>query len=75
MSSSRWILDFGASHYIYPNSSCFAFLSLSSSIPIMIVDGTSMPLEGFGYVVTPNLSLSFLSYSEARIESFICCYV
>ena len=73
MSSSRWILDYGVSHCIYPNSSCFATLSLSSSIPVMVADGTLMPLEGFGYVVTLNLSLSFLSYSEARIESFFCC--
>ena len=50
MSSSGWILDFGASHYIYPNSFCFASLSLSPSIHVMIIDGTPMPSEGFGYV-------------------------
>ena len=41
-----------------PNSSYFASLFLSSSIPIMIVDGTRMPLASVGFVVTPNMSLS-----------------
>ncbi|KAL2517153.1 putative aquaporin PIP1-4 [Abeliophyllum distichum] len=38
-------------------SSSFASVSLSSSIPVMTVDGTSMHLAGVGSIVTPNLSL------------------
>ena len=33
-------------------------LSFSSSIHVMTVDGTLMPLAGVGFFVTPNLSLS-----------------
>jgi hypothetical protein len=33
-------------------------MSPSPSIPVMIVNGTSMPLVGVGFVVTPHLSLS-----------------
>ena len=33
-------------------------LSFSSSIPVMTVDGTLMPLAGVGFFITPNLSLS-----------------
>ena len=58
MSSSIWILDSGASRHMSPDSSYFASMSLSSSIPVMTVDGTPMPLACVGYVVTPNLSLS-----------------
>ena len=40
-----------------PDSSSFAYVYPSSSIPIMTADGTLMPLAGVGSVVTPNLSL------------------
>ena len=33
-------------------------MSFLSSILVMIVDGTHMPLANVGFVVTPNLSLS-----------------
>ena len=61
MSSYMWILDSGASHHMSLDSSCFASMSLSSSILVMTYDGIPMALAGHGYVVTPNLSLS-LSY-------------
>ena len=54
MSSSMWILDYGVSHHMSPYSYCFSSMSLSSFIPIMIDDGTHMPLVGVGYAVTPN---------------------
>jgi hypothetical protein len=41
-----------------PDSSSFAFVSPSPSIPVITVDGTHVPLQGVGYVVTPQLSLS-----------------
>jgi hypothetical protein len=40
-----------------PDSSFFASMTCSSSIPVMIVDDTLMPLTSIGYVVTPHLSL------------------
>ena len=43
---------------ISPDSSCYAFMSHSSSIPVMITDDTPMPFAGVFSVVTPNLSLS-----------------
>ena len=46
------------------DSSCFASMSLSSSILMMTTDGTPMPLADVDYVVTPNLSLLCLSYSK-----------
>ena len=33
-------------------------MSISSSIPVMIVDGTPMSSVGVGSVVSPNLSLT-----------------
>ena len=57
MSSSIWILDSSVFHHMSLDSSCFAFMSHSSFIPIMIADGTPMLLAGVGYVVTSNLSL------------------
>ena len=62
MSSSIWILDYGASHHMSPNSSFFVFMSHSSSITVMTVDGTLMLLAGVGFFVTPNLSLSNVYY-------------
>ena len=58
MSSSIWILDYSASHHMSPDSSCFAFMSHSSSIYVMTVDSTHTPLASASFVVTPNLSLS-----------------
>ena len=58
MSSYLWILDSTASHYMSPDSSCFSSMSHSSSVPVMTIYGTPMPLEGVDYVVPPNLSLS-----------------
>ena len=58
MSHSVWVLDSGASHHMSPDSSSFASVSPSSSIPVMTADGTPMPLAGVGSVVTPHLSLS-----------------
>jgi len=57
MSHSKWVLDSGASHHMFPDSLNFTFVSPSTSIPIMIVDGTPIPLAGVGSVVTPHLSL------------------
>jgi len=58
MSHSKWVLDSGASYHMSPNSSSFTSVSLLSSIHVMIVDGTPMPLAGVGSVVTPHLFLS-----------------
>ena len=60
VSSFIWILDSSATHHMSPNSSCFTSMSHSSFVPVMIVDGTPMPLAGVGYVVTPNLPLSLM---------------
>ena len=60
MAPSIWILDSGASHHMYPYSSCFTSMSHSSSIHVMTVDGTPMPLACVGFVATPNLSLSLM---------------
>jgi hypothetical protein len=57
MSHSEWVLDSGASHHMSLDSSSFTFVPPSSSIPVMTVHGTLMPLAGVGYVVTPYLSL------------------
>ena len=56
MSHSEWVLDSGASHHISQDSSSFTSLSPLSSIPVMTVDGTHMPLVDVGSVVTPHLS-------------------
>jgi hypothetical protein len=58
MSHSEWVLDSGVSHYMSSDSSSFTSMSPSSSILVMTVDGTLMPLAGVvGSVVTPHLSL------------------
>ena len=57
MSYSEWVLDSGASHHMSQDSLSFTSMSPSPSIPVMIVNGTSMPLVGVGFVVTPHLSL------------------
>ena len=58
MSCSKWVLDSGASHHRSLDSSSFTFVSPSPSIPVMIVDGTLMPLAGVGSIITPLLSFS-----------------
>ena len=60
MLSSTWILDSGASHHVSLDSSRCTSMSHLSSIPVMTVDVTSMPLASVGFIVTSNLSL-FLS--------------
>jgi hypothetical protein len=57
MSHSEWILDFGVTRHMSPDSSSFTSVSPSPSIHVMTVDGTSMPLVGVGFVITPHLSL------------------
>jgi len=57
MSHSEWVLDSGASHHMSPDSSSFTFMSPSSSIPVITVDDTLMPLAGVGSIITPHLSL------------------
>ena len=49
---------------------CFASMSLLSSIHVMTVDGTPMPLASVGFVVTPNLSL-LLSLSLSLSLMFV----
>jgi len=50
-------LDAGASHHMFLNSSSFASMSHLFSIPVMIADGTLMPVACVGSVITPHLSL------------------
>jgi hypothetical protein len=57
MSYFEWVLDSGASHHISPDSSSFTFVSPSSSILVITIDGTPMLLVGVGYVLTTHLSL------------------
>jgi hypothetical protein len=57
MSHSKWVLDSGASYHMSPDSSNFTSVSPSSSIPIITVDDTPIPLAGVGSIVTPHLSL------------------
>ena len=47
-----------ASHHMSLDSSYFTSMSHSSSVPVMTIDGTPMPLAGVGSIVTPNLSFS-----------------
>ena len=58
MSYSEWVLDYGASHHMSPDSSSFTYMSPSPYIPVMTADDTLMPLASVGSVVTPSLSLS-----------------
>jgi len=57
MSHSEWVLDSNASYHMSPDSSYFTSVSPLSSIPVMTIDGTPMPLAGVGSIVTPHLSL------------------
>jgi len=57
MSHSEWVLDSGASRHMSSDSSSFISVSPLSSIPVMTVDDTLMPLAGVGSIVTPHLSL------------------
>jgi len=58
MSHYEWVLDYGASHHMSPDSSSFTYVSPSPYIPVMTADNTLMPLASVGSVVTPPLSLS-----------------
>ena len=58
VSSSLWVIDFGASHHISPDLSSFVSLSPNSSTLVMTADGTAMPLVDVGSIVIPSLSLS-----------------
>ena len=42
MSSSMWMLDHSVVHHMSPDSSCFASMSLLSSILVMTGDGTRL---------------------------------
>ena len=57
MPSSEWVLDSGAFHHMSSDSSSFSSLCPSSSISVMIADGTHMPLVGIGSIVMPHLFL------------------
>jgi len=57
MLHSEWVLDSGASHHMFQDSSSFTSMSHSPSIHVMTANDTSMPLVGVGFVVTPHLSL------------------
>ena len=54
--------DSGASHHMSPHSKSFVSLFPTSSIPVMTVDGTPMPLSGVGSVVSPHISLPNVYY-------------
>ena len=58
ISSSLWIFDSGVSHHMSPDLSSFVSLSPTSSVSVMITDGTPMPLVGVGSIITPYMSLS-----------------
>jgi hypothetical protein len=57
ISYSKSVLNSSASHYMFPDSSYFTFVSPSPFIPIMTDDDTLIPLVGVGSVITPHLSL------------------
>jgi len=56
MSYFEWVLDSGALHHIPRDSSSFTSISPPPSIPIITINGTSMPLASVGSIVTPHLS-------------------
>jgi hypothetical protein len=60
MSYFEWVLNYGASHHMSPDSSSFTYMSPSPNIPVMTADDTLMPLASVGSVVTPSLSLSYV---------------
>lgn len=57
MSSSIWVLNSRSSHHKSPNS-----LFPTSSMFVMTVDGTLLPLFGIGYIIAPHLSLPYIYY-------------
>jgi len=57
MSHSEWVLDSCASHHMSLNFLSFTYVSSSSSILVMTVDGNLMSLTSVDSVVTPHLSL------------------
>ncbi|KAJ7014560.1 hypothetical protein NC653_004004 [Populus alba x Populus x berolinensis] len=56
MSHFEWVLDSDALHHMSPDSSSFTYVFPSPSIPIMITNGTPMPLASVGSIVIPHLS-------------------
>jgi len=54
----EWILDSTVSHHMSPDSLSFAYVPLSFSIHVMIIDDTFMPIVGVDSVITLYLSLS-----------------
>ena len=75
MSHVEWVLDFGASHHMSPDSSSFTSIFPSPSIPVITVDGTPMLLASVGSVVTPHLSLPnvyLIPNLKLNIESCFC---
>ena len=50
MSSSVWVLDFGAFNHMSPYSSSFISLCPTAFVFVMIADDTPMPLAGVGSV-------------------------
>lgn len=62
MFSFIWVLDSRSSHYMSSDSLSFVFLSLTSSMSVMIVDGTLLPLFGIGSIIAPHLSLPYIYY-------------
>ena len=66
MTSSTWILDFGASHHMSPDSSCFTSMSHSSFDPVMTTDSTPVPLASISSIVTLNLSLMFIIFRTSH---------
>ncbi|GJS23645.1 retrotransposon protein, putative, unclassified [Tanacetum coccineum] len=61
-SFSKWILDSGATHYMYYLLSQFISLNLNSLKSIMAANGEFVLLEGVGSVDTPSIALSKVFY-------------
>lgn len=55
MSSLIWVLDFGASYHMSYDPKSFVSLNNVSSIPVMTIDCTPMPLDGTGSASMSNL--------------------
>lgn len=63
ISPSTWVFDSGATHHMTSDLSLFTSLSsLSTSISVLTVNGTSMSLAGIGSITTSGLCLSDVYY-------------
>ncbi|XP_050213155.1 uncharacterized protein LOC126664688 [Mercurialis annua] len=58
VSSSSWILDYGASNHMSHNLSSFTSLIPKVYVLVMNASGTPIPLQVVGSFITPSLSLS-----------------